>query len=418
MAEGDSLYKRARADAVRMFESRPGLESWDWRDLGSKEHVLAFTVAKSTGYNIIEDIRDALRDPVVNRGSFEEFRKRLTPILQQKGWWGRKEAVDPLTGEVSIVQLGSPRRLRTIYWANVATAEAVGEWHQIQATKEFLPYLTYLISLSENKRREHLQFVGVTLPVDDPWWRTYFPPNGWKCKCRARQISGPKAMRVPEESRRPPPERLREWRNGRTGEVRRVPEGIDPGWDHNPGIMAGRERTLGKALSDGLDRLPPAPRREAVQKLLDHPLIRDVAGSDGIRENHIPVAVLPESLMKPIGAETSIVRASGEIGAKSQRTGKSGAPHHPEATPESYKLVQPALDIGRVIQEGDRKLLVDAPAGNGLWWRASLTATADGAEVFLSTWFMVREELYARGPQRPHLGGGAAKVLYEHEEER
>lgn len=418
MADGGGLYKRARADVVSMFESRPGLESYDWRDIGSKEHLLAFTVAKSTGYNIIEDIRAALRDPIINRGSFEEFQRQLVPILQRKGWWGRKEGIDPLTGEVSMVELGSPRRLRTIYWANVATAEAVGEWHQIQATKDYLPYLTYLISLSENKRREHLQFVGVTLPVDDPWWRIYFPPNGWMCKCRTRQISAPKAMRMPEESRRAPPESLREWRNRRTGEVRQIPDGVDPGWDHNPGIMATRERTLSRHLAESLDKLPAVPRREAVQKLLDHPVVRDIAGSDGIRENQIPVAVLPDSLRSPIGAKTSIVRASGEIGMKSQRPGRSGQPHHPEATPESYRLVQAAIDTGRVIQEGDRKLLIDAPAGDGLWWRASLTATGDGSEIFLSTWYKIREELYERGPQRPHLGGGVAEVLYVQGEER
>lgn len=417
VADGDSLHARARADVVRMFEGRPGLETFDYRDIGRKEHLLAFTIAKSTGYNIIEDIRGALRDPIVNRGSFEDFQKRLTPTLQQKGWWGRKEATDPLTGEVSTVQLGSPRRLRTIYWANVASAEAVGEWAQIEATKEFLPYLTYLISLSDNKRREHLQFVGITLLVDDPWWRTHYPPNGWMCKCRARQISGPKAMRQPEENRRPPRSHMREWRNRRTGEIEMVPEGLDPAWAHNPGLM--RERTLSRHLADTLDRLPEAPRRAAVQKILDHPLAQAIARGEAHRGNHLPVAVLPESLKGPIGAKTSIVRASGEIGAKSQKPGRSGQPHHPEATPESYRIVQEAIDTGRVIQEGDRKLLVDFPAElHGFWWRASLTASTDGTEVFLSTWFYVRERQHLNALERPHKGGGRSAVVLQEGEER
>lgn len=416
MADNEGLHARARRDVIRMFESRPGLETYDWRDIEAREHLLAFTVAKSTGYNILDDVRAALRDPVINRGSFEDFQRQLVPILQQKGWWGRKDMTDPETGETKTVELGSPRRLRTIYWANVASAEAVGEWVQIQATKDFLPYLTYLISLSENKRREHLQFVGITLLVDDYFWTIYFPPSKWLCKCRVRQISERKALRQPEEKRTRPEIRMREWLNKRTGEIEQIPEGTDPGWQHNPGLM--RERTLSRHMADMLDRLPEEPRREAVQKLVSHPLGEAIAGGKAYRENHLPVAVLPKSLMEPIKAQTSIVRMSGEIGQKATKTGRSGVPHHAEATPESYRHVQEAVDAGRVIQEGDRKLLIDVPAGDGLFWRASLTATADGTEVFLSTWFKVREELYVKGPERPHLGGGTAEVLYEEGEDR
>ncbi|MBQ7855294.1 MAG: hypothetical protein IJ352_09820 [Muribaculaceae bacterium] len=29
---------------------------------------------------------------------------------------------------------------------------------------------------------------GVTLPIDDPFWDSFLPPNGWNCRCTAVQV--------------------------------------------------------------------------------------------------------------------------------------------------------------------------------------------------------------------------------------
>jgi hypothetical protein len=411
------LFRTAPREVVDYFDRRPSVPTFDWRDIAPREHALGFTVAKTAGYDVIDDLRAAVRQAVVDRKSFETFRAELTPVLQAKGWWGRKIATDPVTGRDGIVQLGSPRRLRTIYWANVASAEAAGEWARTQQTKDVLPFLEYLVSLAEHKRPEHLGWVGTTLSVDDPWWATHYPPNGWLCRCRVRQISRPAAERAPADRRDAPPVEMRAWRNRRTGETEMVPVGIDPGWQHNPGVM--RDRTLSRNLAGALDRMPEEARRRAVQDLARHPLTEYVISGRASRDNHAPIAVLPQALQQAIGAKTSIVRASGEIGAKSMRRGKSGRPHHPEATFETYRLVQQAIDAGRIIQEGDRKLLVDRAVEDGLWWRASLTATKDGTEVFLSTWYKIHGTRYEQAPLRPWVDGTRpVTVLYGEEEAR
>lgn len=63
-----------------------------------------------------------------------------------------------------------------------------------------------------------------------------------------RQISRREATRRGGESRRPPLRR-RTWVNRRTGEEERVPAGIDPGWDTNPGAEA-RKAGAQKALRE------------------------------------------------------------------------------------------------------------------------------------------------------------------------
>lgn len=44
-------------------------------------------------------------------------------------------------------------------------------------------YLQYRTALDDRVRAEHAALEGVTLPLDDPFWDTAFPPNGWNCRC-------------------------------------------------------------------------------------------------------------------------------------------------------------------------------------------------------------------------------------------
>lgn len=51
------------------------------------------------------------------------------------------------------------------------------------------------------------------------------------------------------------------WKNKRTGEVSMVPEGIDPGWEYNPGMK--RRENLEKMLQGKLDAADPELQRIA-----------------------------------------------------------------------------------------------------------------------------------------------------------
>jgi hypothetical protein len=263
----------ASPEVTRYFREKGSRPTFDWRDIAPVEHAYAFTVAKSAGFDVLDDLRAAVDDAIVNRVPFEAFRERLTPILQAKGWWGKRFAKDPADGETKLVQLGSPRRLRTIYWANIRTAHAAGEWERTQRTKRFLPYLVYTLSLAERRRPEHRAWVGIVLPVDHPFWDTHYPPNGWGCKCGVRQISRREAERLGYDPEAGGPQIvMRSWRNRRTGQAVNVPVGIDPGWDTNPGKTRGRN--VAELLSGRLGDLSTAARRAAIADFTASPTFK------------------------------------------------------------------------------------------------------------------------------------------------
>lgn len=227
-------------DALDFFNAKKLRPSFDYRDVWREEHAINFTVAKGVKLDILADIREGLRKALAEGKTFEQFRKELTPLLQAKGWWGKRDMIDPETGEVKTVQLGSPRRLRTIYDANMRSARAAGQWACIQRSKEALPYLLYELGPSLEHRPEHQRWKGVILPIDHAFWKTHFAPNGWGCKCRIRQISASEAGQLLQSGNytdQAPPVKYVPWLNKRTGLTEDVPEGIDPGWDTNPGWL-------------------------------------------------------------------------------------------------------------------------------------------------------------------------------------
>ncbi|HCG8523836.1 TPA: hypothetical protein NJ913_004379 [Vibrio parahaemolyticus] len=251
-------------EALDWFK-RKGIEpGFDYRDVWRQEHSNAFTVAKMLNADLLTDVKAIVEQAIEEGQTFEQFREILKPLLVKSGWWGIQEMVDPLSGDSKPVQLGSEGRLKTIYKTNMRTARAAGQWERIERTKRAMPYLLYQLGPSIEHRLQHEKWKGLLLPVDDAWWNAHMPPNGWGCKCWIRQVSRFEADKLIKEgkvSTSAPDDGTKRWVNKRTGEVEVLPEGIEPGWDYNPGKsreaslsadLAEKELRMRQTLSGGL----------------------------------------------------------------------------------------------------------------------------------------------------------------------
>ena len=249
-------------EAIAYFRAK-GLAlppSFSWQDFWQEDHAAAFTVAKSAGFDILNDIHAALLDAMRAGTTFDSFKTGLVPVLQAKGWWGRAAVADPADPEagLKIVQLGSLRRLRTIWDTNMRTSWAAGRWNQILRTKDTRPWLRYTAVLDSKTRPLHRLWHGTILRFDHPWWRTHFPPNGWYCRCSVQTVGpgdldrfGWQVSEAPPKD--PPPSRFV---NNRTGEISEVPAGIDPGFGYNPGEAAVDTHAARVAASKWVDADP------------------------------------------------------------------------------------------------------------------------------------------------------------------
>ena len=249
------------------------------------------------------------------------------------------------------VDFTAPRRLQTIFQANMASARSAGQWNRAQRTKAALPYILYVRTSSADPRLEHLTWVGLILPIDDPWWSTHWPPNGWGCKCSIRQITARERTKllatppgeggisytteIPDNG---PP---RTFRSKRTGEITTVPAGIDPGWGGNPGLD--RAQTLATRVTEQLEQAGEDDARSAIAAIGASDMPRVMAALP--EEVTLPVAIAPAAVAEQLGAKGALV-----IEASNRDIGAKG---------EAYAQIQPAIDDGSLVP--------DQPKGTASW---------------------------------------------------
>lgn len=78
--------------------------------------------------------------------------------------------------------------LRAEFDTTVGMAQSADQWIDIQRDKETLPLLQYVTAGDNRVRPEHAAWDGIIKPVDDPFWDTRTPLNGYNCRCETRQL--------------------------------------------------------------------------------------------------------------------------------------------------------------------------------------------------------------------------------------
>lgn len=184
--------------AVAYFEQKGLMEGWDWQDMLDDAHATAFTVAKTMQMNVLEDIHRALATALREGQTFSQFQDAITPVLQAKGWWGKRDVPNPDTGEIQTVQLGSPYRLNTIYMTNMQSAYMAGRYVAMIDSTDTHPIWEYVAILDSRTRPSHRALNGTLMAADDPAWDSLYPPLDFRCRCRvvARSLASVAGRKV------------------------------------------------------------------------------------------------------------------------------------------------------------------------------------------------------------------------------
>jgi SPP1 gp7 family putative phage head morphogenesis protein len=247
--------------AIAHIRQKVGIPSKRWDQHMGAVQAKAFTVAGATKANLVNDFHQAVIAAKENGESIGQFRKRFDKVVSDHGWsYNGKRGW----------------RTRVIYDTNMRTAAMAGRWQQIQRVKKTRPYMVYYTVGDDAVRDQHRQWHATALPVDDPWWNTHYPPNGWGCRCyvntaNAKQLKrwGIKVVDAPEIKTT---QRI----NTRSGEdYGNVPVGIDTGWNYNVGkVWLGPDAALGQhlvnmpvALRDGIAASLPIKEADQAFKL-------------------------------------------------------------------------------------------------------------------------------------------------------
>jgi uncharacterized protein with gpF-like domain len=241
------------AEAVQFLRNKLSVPTRRWTDVWKQSHDQAFMVAGAAKADLLADLRAAVDESLAEGRTLAWFREQFDEIVARHGW--------EYNG-------GRNWRTRVIYQTNLRTAWQAGRHAQLTdpEVRARRPYWQYRHGGSADPRPEHLAWDGLVLPADDPWWDDHYPPNGWGCSCKVLALSERDVERMGVEVQGAPRTDTYEWTDPATGEVRQVPQGIDPGWDYAPGRTVAertRETVLRKAEKLPAELAGPLRRRVA-----------------------------------------------------------------------------------------------------------------------------------------------------------
>jgi hypothetical protein len=404
-------------EAIAYFRQKDYRIGFDYRDVWQQEHQAGFTVAKAMQVDLLQDIRAAVDKALANGTTLATFQKELTPLLQKRGWWGKQEMADPTTGEIKLVQLGSPARLELIYDTNLAAAYSEGQWERIQRNKELFPFLEYVRSASVNPRHTHLAYAGLVLSVDDAFWSSHYPIKEFRCKCTVVQHTQRMLDQAGLKVGKAPPEVMRTVVNKRTGEVMQVPTGVHPAFHYPPG---GRRAHLEKMLegkqaeAGGVQAASASKERRASATAA----ATQMAGAKDANRMVHDFGPVPERAAHAISKLTGI-DVSAASGYRMVMTGEAvkhvlashGDPliEAKRKPPQAAVTVEDFHHIAQIAEEfddmllGERKKHADAPA---VMLRQHLPA--DGAGPAVQAYLVMQVRTNAK---RPRV---ALKTYYKH----
>lgn len=150
----------------------------------------ATTIARLDSLEMTKDIYASLESAVKNGTPFHQWKKDIMAEFERKGWVfahdkkvsrgiDGKQLADPKTGEY----FGTPRRLNTIYRVNTQAAYSAGRYKRMMDNADNRPYWMYSAVGDNRTRPSHMALNGKIYRYDDPFWTTFFPPNGFNCRC-------------------------------------------------------------------------------------------------------------------------------------------------------------------------------------------------------------------------------------------
>ncbi|AGB29740.1 phage putative head morphogenesis protein, SPP1 gp7 family [Prevotella dentalis DSM 3688] len=117
--------------------------------------------------------------------TFHSLREVGLSMLDAKG--NIKPFGDFLKEVTAINEKYNKNYLDAEYHHAVRSVEMANKWIQFKEDGDRYD-LQYRTAEDSKVRTSHQQLDRITLALDDPFWESYFPPNGWRCRCDVVQV--------------------------------------------------------------------------------------------------------------------------------------------------------------------------------------------------------------------------------------
>jgi SPP1 gp7 family putative phage head morphogenesis protein len=153
-------------EAIDFFRAKRIVSPSQFKKLSDTYKRKAFTVAGTHHLYALEHAKERIAQSLELGVAQEAFVNELSDLWST---WGLAETND--------------YHLENVFRTNVLGSYQEGRYEQLDATKEDRPFWVYRTVGDSRVREEHAVMDGYTARADDPIWDSWFPPNGFQCRC-------------------------------------------------------------------------------------------------------------------------------------------------------------------------------------------------------------------------------------------
>ncbi len=161
-------------EAKKYFGEKIPISLEDFSKLSAKYKTFTFTVSGYTKAQILNKFHQELLKAIEDGSTMKTFKDNMNQFLETTGYEG-----------ITNFQADN------IYRTNIQTAFQSGHYEQMVKpdVMKARPYWMYDAMNDQRTRRSHLAMDGRVFKADDPIWDTWYPPNGFRCRCSVITLS-------------------------------------------------------------------------------------------------------------------------------------------------------------------------------------------------------------------------------------
>ena len=224
-------------EAIQFLRDKVPVTRAQFDQLSDAAKARAFTVSGLASVDLVEIVHRSMIEALEKGTPLKEWKATVSQALDAAGFTGER-----------------PLRLETIFRTNVQSAYMAGRYKEMWAMRDTFPYWQYSAVNDGRTRPAHRALSGKIYPAEHPFWKTWYPPNGFNCRCSVKALT----RRQVEDRGLTVEEDIPEEIDTASGPVRIVP---DQGFATNVG-------------KDWLESLTPGPLAEEIRPLVARAICR------------------------------------------------------------------------------------------------------------------------------------------------
>ena len=343
-------------EAAQFWKNKVHLSPGQFAKLSDEAKVMAFGVSGIAKGDQLTTVYNAIQKAIEQGTSFSKFKNECREIFERRGWTGKRDW-----------------RVQNIFRTNIQTAYNSGQYKRQKEMEETFPYLQYSAINDRRTRPTHKAMDGMVFPVDHQFWNTWYPPNGYRCRCTTLSLSDAQVNRMGlSVETEDPTDNPIAVPSAKTGAKINTQQLLpDPGFEYHPGKVVWQGVLDG--VTDRLEKWPAIVSLTALNETVGGPLF-----TEWYREpsGDFPVGLLSAADAVKIDAKSRTALLSPDTVVKQRK-------HHPELGADEYQKIQQAIGGGHAIQDGARSLvyILDTEPG----YVTVVKSTVSGKAVFVTS---------------------------------